>query len=391
MNKKFALIAMMLTQSLHAQESTFVGNGGNAGDLDLSITLAQIEDSFENISSDYESLCKCADDVANNELCEVLRKLSPDQAKVCAEIMLESKSAMRALASKSSKIKFVWSDKPFKAQAKDGSKRPVDAVTQNAKNRITINRPRFLAMPQSYRIALITHELFHLARVRGNLLTDEQDFVPFKNGGHLLDTLGAATAVAADDYGVIADFDSLRHVSRAYKRFLVQFARTSTRHHAEFYDRLFKSKNGGGYALNIQYKVGGLLTRAGTDATITTSTSIPGLTSHEALYLYSVGLGYQWFPITARLSRWSETHISTFAEAVIGSAGYRISDEAMSLRDSSPVHGAQLTAQLTVPFAHDFWGTLGYQLKHVSYEYKKLGIKVEELQKNILIGGAYGF
>jgi len=115
------------------------------------------------------------------------------------------------------------------------------------------------------------------------------------------------------------------------------------------------------------------------------------ITVEETINLFTLGIGYHWFPISARLSRWSEAHISAFLEPIYGKAKYHVRDEVLSIKDKSPVAGAQLTLQIHVPIVNGFWGTIGQQLRYTEYQYRDLDIKIKQTQEIFYLGGAYAF
>ena len=74
--------------------STFVGNGGNVGDIELQVTLNQISKTLSAIIEDEElgdELCGCVDAYKNDELCTHIESLTKAQVKYCS-IKLKEKS-----------------------------------------------------------------------------------------------------------------------------------------------------------------------------------------------------------------------------------------------------------------------------------------------------------
>jgi len=306
-------------------------------------------------------------------------------------MLLKNAEVISALASKNSKVEFSWSDEPLSARSKDGDTRPVDGVTQSDDYKVILNRQRFLGMPHSFRIALVTHELFHLVPYGDTHITDSQVLPPFKDGRSLLDTLGAATAMAAYDQEVIDDFLYLNNVSRAYKKFVFQLDFKSVAHTKSAARKLLKNRRSNGTAFTFEYKPEDLGFRLGVESVGNSSNYMDALSVSEYLTLYSFGVGYHWFPLTARLSRWSELHLASFVDVLYGSARYRAGDDIFSLEDKGRAHGVQLTGQVSIPLVIGFWGLAGYQVRNIQYQYKTLNISTNELQQIIFLGGAYAF
>lgn len=221
MNKRLLILLFTFSTFIKVssiEASTFVGNGGNTGDLDLSITLAKINETLKKLDKEFSTPCECPEELSENQLCRILNSLNEQQISFCQESIFKNKEQLITFSSKNSPIKFTWSDEAIKAKSESGSTRTVDAVTQVENNLIIIDRERFLELSQSFRIALITHELFHLIRIDEKLIRDENAIEPFKDGKSLLDTLGAALAIESYETGFTRDLAQLTQVSRSYKR-----------------------------------------------------------------------------------------------------------------------------------------------------------------------------
>lgn len=387
------LSLLLLVVASRGHASTFVGNGGNAGDLDLAITLGEIRSTFAQLDDESSDLCRCPDSLAENQLCGVLRDLSEPQVEYCEELLLESKAAIASLVGKDGKVEFTWTDEPMVADPVEGKPRVVDAVAQNQGQRLAVvlNRPRFLAMPRGFRIALVTHELFHFVPVDGKVVSDDQPVGPFKDGKSLLDTLGAATAIAAREEGIYDEFAHLVNVSRAHKKFILQYDVKTTTHQKTAAKSLLKSRTSHGKAWIAEYKVERLGLRLGREISRNQSIYRTVMDVEEELDFYSLGAGFHWQPISTPLSRWGESHVSGFVELVYGRANYRVSDEVFSLRDEGKVRGAQLSAQVYLPVVHGFWGVLGGQIRYLNYRYQELDVRISERQEIVTVGGAYAF
>lgn len=390
MNRTWMVLPWLVALALPLQASTYVGNGGNAGDLDLSITLAAIRDSLVELDSSSPNLCRCPEELAESEICGVLRALTAPQVQFCREMILQHKDSLVALMSSDGDLTFSWADETLKVQSNhEDGKRVVDAVAQSSRRSIILNRARFLEMPKSFRIALVTHELFHLVPFGDGYFTDQQAIPPYRDGRTLLDTLGAAIAMNAHDTGVIADFRHLDNVSRAYRPYVFQLDfKTVARSDGAAQD-LLAPTNQDGAALTFEYKPHALGFRIGVERTALSSRYQGQLQVDETHSLISLGAGYHWFPVTARLSRWSETHLAAFVDTVYGSAQYRVQDHAMSLEDAGQVLGLQVTGQVSLPAVIGFWGILGCQARYLQYRYESLNINIKDLQRVLYIGGAY--
>jgi hypothetical protein len=182
---KLLLILFTMT-SVSAHGSTFVGNGGNAGDLDLATTIAQIHDTFESIDESSIGLCTCSEGLAEDDVCGVLRSLDEKQRQYCENMMHSQAKKIMELAKSKSKVVFTWSDTPLHVKTGESSSREVDAIARDDKVEIVVNRQRYLKLPRSFRIALLTHELFHLITIEDRHLSDDEPIGPFEHGKTLL-------------------------------------------------------------------------------------------------------------------------------------------------------------------------------------------------------------
>jgi hypothetical protein len=373
--------------------STFVGNGGDAQDLDLGVTLAVISNVSQSLDAgSKDTLCKCSDEWQENDICRVLRQLSSQEVKACQQILLTYGQQLSELAGRKSPVVYDWSysDMSVRSQAQSQRGRPVDAVTQPQKKRIIINRSRFQAMPPSYRVALITHELFHLIPFEKGLLTDEEPAPPFASGRAMLNALGAAIAMEANERQVFKDFNELRDVSRAGKVHRLYLEGRNIRHPEKSANSLLKSTNSGGTALGYIYQPGSLGLNISVETTGYSGSAF-GIGISEKQAIYQLGVQYRFFPWNGYLSRWNELYVTTGFNAGFGTSYYKASSKYVDKSDKGSLLSIGGAAKMFIPLNRDLWITVGSEFRQLRYEYKTLRIKTIENQVVNTIGGAYGF
>ena len=377
-----------------ALASTFIGNGGSTQDILLAATLAEINNIASKVDRNDEALCTCSSKWGEAEICRLLQKLTEAERKTCRETIVSQAKQLMALTARGSDIKFVWADSNLKAKTPGNSARPVDAVTQAGERRIIIDRTKFYDMPMSLRVALITHELFHLIPINARLLADEDQALPFQNAGRMFDALGASMAMEGHEQGAFSDFAKLEDISRPYKRHWITYDFHIINAPTKTTKSLLKSTSSTGYELSYTYRrdrLGFTLGLASVGHTNYFITNSNGIDVREDLNLTVVGTSYRWFPINYYLSGWNQTFVTTGVNFITGRAEYTANDRAISITGNAPVSGIEGKIELFIPIKHEFWVTFGTTLRQVRYQYRSLKIKIIENQNITSIGGAYAF
>lgn len=196
--KRALPLSWLVIVTVSASASTFVGNGGNAEDLELKSTLSLIEEGLRTAQTALPSrLCRCSDSAAS---CGSLDQLSATQVDFCARFVQTQAPLILNLLNQN-KITWNWTSEPMKI--KEGEEeRHADAVADERTNTITINKERFSAMGLNQRQFLITHELLHLAEFEGKHVADHKPIGSFEGpagGRELLNA--AAESVTNLSYG----------------------------------------------------------------------------------------------------------------------------------------------------------------------------------------------
>jgi hypothetical protein len=376
----------------NAPSSTFVGNGGDVQDLDLSVTLAVINSVASKLAvKKDENICSCSDNWQENGICKILRQMSQEEISACGRIMTKYGSQLAELASRQSSVKFSWSEDKMMVQSQSQKARPVDAVTQREGKKIIINRSRFYSMPSSYRVALITHELFHLIKVDDGYISDEQSAYPFASGRAMLNILGAAVAMEANEQNIFHEFRSLQDVSKSQKKHWLTLSGGGVMHPEQTAKPLLKKdRTSESVTFGYAYRQGDLGLNLGLE-TISYTGAVSNITIEERLSIFRVGPHYRINPINKYLSRWNELFVTFGLDAGYGSANYSAKSLKVAKKDAAQVLTFGGSVRAYIPLSSELWVTSGLEIRQLRYEYKKLQTKTIENQSVVTIGGAYGF
>lgn len=388
---KLINLALLIMTSGSLQAGTFIGNGGSSQDLDLDAALAIINKGSSGISPESETLCTCSDGWVENDLCRVLNQLSDDERKTCREILIKHANDIAELSKRDTKLRFVWTDSPMSVRNPDNSTRKVDAVSQVDKNKIIINRRRFFEIPLMFRAALMTHELFHFVKINGEHTDDEKPLPPFKSGRAMLDTLGAALTMESFEKHSFDRIVDLELVSRSKRRHWLYLDFLAVNHATQQSKRLLKEYNSAGSSFSYAWRPNELGFHIGLASNQHNGTYRGEIDVKENMSLWALGLNYRINPVRYYLSKWNETHLTLGITALSGSSNYQASSDGVAKKDKSDVLGGSGTIRALIALNNGFWVSIGSEIRHVRYEYKKLQIKTIENQRVFTIGGAYGF
>jgi hypothetical protein len=383
-------IALGLGLSDTLLAGTFIGNGGSAQDLDLDASLALINKNASRIDSKSKNLCVCPANMVNNDLCQVLSRLTTAEKTACREFLIKHASTLADLSSRDSGIKFEWADVPMSVKSKNNSERKVDAVTQTDQRRIIINRKRFSEMPTTFRIALLTHELLHLVKIDGAYIDDDQEAEPFKTGRAKLDTMGAALAMRISEGKDAEQIRELEKVSRARRSHWLGLDILNVSHPSKSAKSLLKKHTSYGYAFSYAWRPDRLGFHLASEGITNQNWNTNGITVIEDLSHLGIGVNYTFNPFNFYLSSWNETHVVFGLTALQGTAKYKAESTGVKIKDSAKTLGIKGSAKVFIPGWNGFWLVLGSELQQVRYEYKNIHIKVIENQNIFTIGGSYG-
>lgn len=393
MNKSYKknLLICFLVKSASLMAGTYVGNGGNSTDVELRLSISEINATAKAYDVDDSYLCECPPHYQNNALCRSLNSLSATQREFCSKTLLRKRGQLIKLTNAGSEVKFQWSDEHIKVSEEEGTLRVVDAATQAEKMLIIVDKNRFLDLGSSARIALLAHEIFHLITFEEQTIGDHIQIGPFQKSGEFFDTLGASMAVLANDEGVVSDYSSIEKVSRAYKNFFISLNLYEINHKEKQSKELALQNNSSGTEIKFEYKFYSLGMSASLGGDDREKQSNVGFKVKEDHNYLALGLAYHFTPFSSYMTRWSQTLVSLSGEALLGTAEFTLSDDYTTLRDTAKSKGGILGAQIAIPLIHGFWITNAFKLRLVNYRYPVIRKRIYEYQTLFQLGVSYGF
>ncbi|MBL7542780.1 MAG: hypothetical protein JNL11_03140 [Bdellovibrionaceae bacterium] len=386
--------------SCSTMASTFIGNGGQTGDLELAVSMKQIREAIVRmrevkIETPNRRFCVCPENYRDHQLCETVEKLNEDQKIFCDRFI---QTQMSKLENASQTTQFEWVKTSIVNQNKVGT-RVVDAVARKDKKLIYIDQSRFVDITGSQRMFLITHELFHMDTFDGIKLDDEDPIGPFKNEYGIRDLLNAAAAsitLTSIDETVFQDYSRYLSQSRSTGRHWVGLYSASnslqddksTNYKTEMtngsrfaYQYQFDSLFGFGVTVNIQNQSG--------NKTIFGSARIDEKRSSKA-----VGVTYRYFlfnnmdPFTHYWNMFLQFELLT--ERM--DATFKMHDEQSQLESSASSTSPVFRVNLFFPIKHGFWLNAGIDFsQHKMYYPREFDYTLVSKTPNFFLGASYGF
>lgn len=379
--------------------STFIGNGGQTGDVELAVSLKQVRGAVERIETlkqedPHKRYCVCPENYADHNLCEIIQKLTEDQKQYCDKFVL---TQLQKLARASQTTQFEWVQSAMVNQNKIGE-RVVDAVAQKDKKLIYIDQEKFVDLTQSKRMFLLTHELFHMDTFDGKNLDDEDPIGPFKYQYGIRDLLNAAAAgitLTSIDETVFQDYSKYLSQSRSTRRHWVSLMNASTPLQDDRSTR-FKTSMDHGARFSYQYQFPNLfnfgltlhLQNQSGEKSIFTSTRIKQKTSTKA-----VGITYRYFlfnnldPFNHFWNTFVQFEILTERLDTNFNMDDGYTNEESSTSSTSPA------ARISVyfPMKHDFWINTGVSFSDHKAYFQEFDYNLTSNGPTFFLGAAYGF
>ena len=360
-----------------AQASTFVGNGGNAGDVEWLITLRQI-----NLTLDYvdqlpkESLCLCTDTYANHETCAALRNLSPAQVRSCQDVMKAQIPALRELVSTSKHVRVDWTYDPIEVR-ENGRLRGVDAVTDRTQNKITMNPDTFRSMYPYSRIFLLSHELFHLTDWKGKPMVDEGAIEAFggpQGGRELINAMAATLTVQADQQEISNAFRGKLRRPQGWRKNWIDFGVGGIKQSS---DDTFSIDDYSSVQLKYRHYFGDFGLNAGVRFSNGDRKILSTIEAEEMIQTYLLGVSYRVFPFSNPLTFFGQSHLTFGLNAEIASGKYEIKDPAVgaSAKKTNQSFGAEVS--YSIPLFWRLWANLNVAYQTLPGDYDVSGIQIE--------------
>jgi len=390
-------MCFFLTLPLMSFANTFVGNGGGAGDVELSVTKKQIAEAFRAIEKRKDDVevefCSCSGTYQNRSVCEPLRSLNDKEREFCGEALAEQAPEILRLVNSSNAVSFRWTNESIRV-ADRGETRAVDAVTNREKREITINLKRFLELKQFERVFLLTHEMLHLTSLNGKPMDDEGKVGPFdgdEGGRRLLNAMGASAAVLQSKYPrEINSYQSRLNRSQSWKRFWLGM-NFGTANMTEKPKGTFASDEFSRSQLTAHYTLGDFILGVGYRLQRNDKKVLDGAVAvEENVNIYSVGLGYRIFPFGDPETFLGQSHFVLQVMADYVSADLKLS-QSFDLKYSTKTWGGSAALNYYLPLIWSFWGYAGVSYEMHPYNYDNVNVNYEKNVLSQYLGVSYAF
>ncbi len=387
-------IAIVAFLSLGANASTFVGNGGGQGDMELAVTKKQVVETFTVIGEEDSEFCRCNPVYQNRSVCDALSSLTEEQRKFCSKVTRAQASEILKMLEPSSNLTIRWTNSSIEVNER-GQTRAVDAVTDRNKKEITLNVTRFLEMKPYERVFLLTHELAHLTSYKGKPLEDEGAIGPFTNvdgGRKLLNAMGAGAAVLQGEYPQsIRTYKRNLNRSQPWKPRWLELNLGSTQFMDEPSETLASDRFKRGQVI-ARYNFGswGVLTSFRHSSN--DHTELETIKVNEQKDIASLGVSYRFFPFGEPLSFFGESHIQFQAMLDFVRAEINLEEELVTpLKDEATAIGGNISVNYYVPLVHGFWPYVGVAYEVHPYKYSKVNVDYKSNMTSAYLGVGYAF
>jgi hypothetical protein len=392
----FILILFMVVSSM-AGASTFVGNGGNAGDVELEVTVRQVQQTFSAIAKEKaekkSKLCVCTSEFQGRPLCELLKRLNEEQAQFCANYIREKAPQLAEALGEKEKLKISWTNDPIEVE-EGGSLRGADAVTRVQNMTMMINQQRYMAMSDVDRVFLMSHELFHLTSYNGKTLTDEGDIGPFKGvdgGRRFINAMAASLVMQTSENDLFDKYRGAINRSKGYKKFWINADIVSSSTDKDGNSPYYITQHTGGrfgFRYQLTDALGVLAEYSVLQGEKSILTTIKG---KETKNIVSLGVAYRWFPFENPLTFAGQSHLVFRGKLDLISARYQLNDPYVGIDDSASTKGSTLDCNYFIPFAVGLWGYGGIGYSTQQYKFEKLNLEYKNSGLSVMTGVSYGF
>lgn len=389
-------IFLILSLHLRATASTFVGNGGNAGDIELQVAINQIKATLkliqENAGEPDLKLCTCYERFKEQPVCNNLTPLKKEQVQYCSEQILKNTAKLIDLLEDNRNLQFSWTNKNIQVKEKEGL-RGADAVTDASSKTITINQDNFISLKPSQRIFLIAHELFHLIKVNDSYFADDEEYPHFsgRNGGRtLINAMASAITVESYDYGTFTTYGRPLSRSQNIKSHWISTSAISQAASAT-QPSAYEQKSLSGLTLGYRYQFnqwGVVFNYASAQAKkgILTASNV-----EEKRDWLGIGASYRWFPFVEPLTFLGQSHFVFTAAAEFMTGKVSLSDSFIGLDESVSSNSWSVGGNYFIPFSRGLWGFLSLDYSAHQLNFQKFNLAYSSGSTTLGLGVAYAF
>ncbi len=396
---KFSLFCFLLF-SLTAQASTFVGNGGNVNDVELKVTLKQIEMTVAELlnykkSKTKNQICVCAPGYEDHPLCEVIKSMNQEQVEFCENFVFEQ---MEELGQALSAAEFEWANENLQVQEKNQI-RSADAVTIPDKKKIYLKQEGFNSLAPMNRMFLVTHELYHIVPYNKKTIHDDEPIGPFKTdkgGRQLLNSAAAGLTMASLDKRIFQTQTSYLSISKYIRRHWVSLFTPMIELDSDRTTN-FKLKPAG-VRLTYRYQPSqedgyGISLHA--ESTSQKEKVLGTINVEESRSLFGAGVNYRWMPFKDRdpLSYLRNSHfVFEFLLENISGKYSVVEEPFVNEKYTASNTAPSVKVHYLYPFKNNFWIDLGASIDNHKLNYPVLNLNYSKNSNvHLFFGVTYGF
>lgn len=393
--KKTIIILLLSLKSL-TLASTFIGNGGNAGDLELEVSRNVIVKTLSAISREKGSdtpLCTCPENLKGLPLCQGIANLNESQVQFCQKLIKDN-ATLIGLQLKN-ELQLVWTDQNLVVQEL-GQSISVDALANVNSRIITIQKDRFLERKSFERNFLLSHEAFHFIKYDSKPILDEQKIGPFQSATGGRDLLNAmASAIVAESNNL---FIAQEHVDDLKR------SRKSNDHWINLDMKSFQAKEDlgtlyipekyKGYGISYNYY---LTDSFGIGAQYSKFEAkekfFDTINASETLNIIGLNALYRVSISEQSLSFWGQSFLQFHAGFEFMRTNFKLQEPPLDTDDTSENTYLSLGGNWYFPLNSGLWITLGLDYNRPQYSYSKKFIDANFSKYRTItsIGVSYGF
>ena len=374
--KKIFICAFLLGISyLQAAESTFVGNGGNAGDVELHVSKLVLEKTLKTISEDQEAetnLCRCTGSYANYPACKSLEKLNNEQVIFCAKFIKERSADLASLLEKS-EVTVQWTEEALRVK-ENNANLPVDALTIYSSKAILINKENYLNLESNERNFLLGHEIFHLSSYEKQPVSDEQKIGPFNTttgGRSLLNAVGAALVMYSVQNRIAEQHESDLNRSRQSKKYWVSLEYSQFQSKEDL-GTLYIPNKYTGLAFAFQYAVSDkVLVGLHGSRYEPKDTFMETINGRDKIDALGIGAQYRYFPFDNLFSFEGQSFGTIGFKYEFLSSQFELTENSLTIEDKAKTNYLTLDAHYYIPLQRGFWLQAGLNYNQPHYKYSE--------------------
>lgn len=391
----FMVAFVMVCAQFSLADSTFVGNGGNAGDLELRVSKLTLESTLERISEDGSkvlSLCRCSENYNQYPACKSLEKLTNEQVHFCGKFIYERAAELSQMLK--NKVTIQWTDQSMQVK-ENNANLPVDAMANFENKTILINKENYLSLESYQRNFLLGHEIFHLSQWENSKIKDEQPIGVFdtNTGGRVLLNAAAAALVMYSIENNIAD----KHESDLYRSRRDKQRWLSLEYSAfkakEDLNTLYIPESYTGLNLGFQHLI---TNEIGVGLNYSSykskDTFLDTIEVTDQIDIYSIGAFYRFFPFHDLFSFEGQSFGTIGLRGDFLQGQFELKEPPLAIQEKVKTNYLTLVARYYIPLQNGFWLQAGADLNQPNYKYSQnIDAQFSQLRVATNVGVSYGF